>query len=411
MTDTLRLRAPQAPLDAAIHLPASKSESNRALILAALSRGAITIHNLSDAQDTQVLRKALDELPDEIDIGDAGTAMRFLTAFLAFQQNRDYVLTGSTRMQERPIGPLVDALRRMGADIAYMDREGFPPLMIFGRNARFGDAQIEIPGHISSQYISALLLIAPTLTDGLEVTITGKVSSRPYIDLSLALLASCGIHCQRKDNVLRIPRQTFHTTTLHIDPDWSAASYWYSLVGLAPEGSQVLLHGLGETPRQGDSRISDIMLPLGVATSAHPQGILLSRQKPAASVPSTLDFTDCPDLAQTVIVYCAAQGFSCTFTGLESLRIKETDRIAALDTELRKFGASLVETAEGWSLSGAFTPAQVTVDTYGDHRMAMAFAPLVCKTGELTIRHPGVVAKSYPGFWKDLEGVGFLLLS
>jgi 3-phosphoshikimate 1-carboxyvinyltransferase len=408
MSESLLLRAPVQPFRTEVFLPSSKSESNRALILAALSRGSVKIENLSEAKDTQVLSQVLSQLPDEIDIGDAGTAMRFLTAFLAFQQNRDYVLTGSTRMQERPIGLLVDALRRMGADIAYMDREGFPPLMIFGRNARFGDSSIEIPGHVSSQYISALLLIAPTLTDGLEITITGKVSSRPYIDLTLALLEACGVHCERRDNVLRIPRQSFRPTTLRIAPDWSAASYWYSIVGLAPLGTEVLLHGLGGVPRQGDSRIRDLMLPLGVATADHPEGLLLSRQSPAEAPPSTLDFTDCPDLAQTVIVYCAAQGIPRTFTGLESLRIKETDRIAALDTELRKLGVSLAETADGWSLRGVFTPAQVAVDTYGDHRMAMAFAPLVFKTGGLTIRHREVVAKSYPKFWQDLERAGMV---
>jgi 3-phosphoshikimate 1-carboxyvinyltransferase len=366
----------------------------------------VKAENLSDARDTQVLQKALAEKADEINIGDAGTAMRFLTAYCAFQQ-QDVVLTGSARMQERPIGPLVEALRSMGADIACMGREGYPPLMIFGRNARFGDSTIGIAGNISSQYISALLLIAPTLTDGLDISVTGKISSRPYIDMTLSLLEECGIHCEQAFQRYHIARQSFRPATLVIDPDWSAASYWYSIAGLAAPGTQIFLNGLGGVPRQGDSRIAGIMEKMGVTTTPEAGGILLTQSKPPSALVPQMDFTHCPDLAQTVIVYCAAQHIEAVFTGLESLRIKETDRIAALTQELSRFGITLEESKAGWSLKGIFKPRRVSIETYGDHRMAMAFAPLAIATGELEIRDADVVEKSYPAFWSDLADAGF----
>lgn len=400
------LTAPRRAIRCKVTLPASKSESNRALILAALSRGIVKAENLSDARDTRVLQKALAEMPDEINIGDAGTAMRFLTAYLAFRQ-QDVVLTGSARMQERPIGPLVDALRSMGADIACMGKEGYPPLMIFGRNCRFGDSFIEIAGNISSQYISALLLIAPTLPDGLDISVTGKISSRPYIDMTLSLLEACGIHCEQGFQRYRIPRQSFRPATIIIDPDWSAASYWYSIAGLAAPGTEIFLSGLGGVPRQGDSAILHIMEKLGVSTTRDPGGIYLTQTKPPSSIVRHMDFTHCPDLAQTVIVYCAAQNIDAVFTGLDSLRIKETDRIAALSQELSRFGVTLEESKAGWSLKGVFKPRRISIDTYGDHRMAMAFAPLAIATGELEIRDADVVEKSYPAFWTDLSDAGF----
>jgi 3-phosphoshikimate 1-carboxyvinyltransferase len=397
-TNHTRMPAPKK-----IHLPGSKSESNRALILQAMSNGRIKIQNLSAAHDTQTLQNLLTTNPETLDVGHAGTAMRFLTAYLAFRPE-DKVLTGSPRMQERPIGPLVDALRKMGAEIAYLGKEGFPPLMIFGRNAKFRDAQVSLPGNISSQFISALLLIGYAQPDGLQIHLEGEVTSRPYIEMTLQLLANFGITHTWEGNTITLPRQHLRAGTYAVEADWSAASYWYCIAALS-ESCEIHLHGLKPNSLQGDSIVADKMAALGVQTLWQKDVLHLTNTgNPAQNI--HWDFVDCPDLAQGLIVTAAAMGIEARFTGLQSLRIKETDRIAALQNELRKFGVDLNEGVGEWWLSGKFTPQSAEIQTYQDHRMAMAFAPLALICPGITIQNPEVVTKSYPGFWEDLKHVG-----
>jgi 3-phosphoshikimate 1-carboxyvinyltransferase len=401
----MRLRFPgHHILKGDIHLPGSKSESNRALILQAMAKGLVQIHNLSQAQDTQVLQQLLAGNPETMDVGHAGTAMRFLAAYLAFRPE-DRLLTGSARMQERPMGPLVDALRAMGADIACLGREGYPPLLIFGRNAKFRASEVTLPGNISSQFISALLLIAHAQPDGLRIRLQGSVTSRPYIEMTLALLGKFGIAHTWQGDTITVPRQHLRAGTYAVEADWSAASYWYCMAALH-RGTSLRLHGLGRDSLQGDSVVAAKMADLGVQTLWQKDVLVLAGGGQVAQK-IDWDFTDCPDLAQGLIVAVAALGVEATFTGLHSLRIKETDRIAALQAELRKFGMALVEGDAEWRLVGTFRPAAAAIATYGDHRMAMAFAPLALVCPELEIEDPAVVGKSYPGFWEDLRAVGF----
>ena len=402
------LRSSTKAIRATIHLPSSKSESNRALIIGAYSSGLAQIENLSDAKDTVTLERLLREKPEEMDVGHAGTAMRFLTSYLAFQP-RDYVLTGSARMQERPIGPLVDALRKIGAEINYMVREGYPPLMIHGRNARFGDKEVEIPGGISSQYISSLLMLAPTLTDGLGITLTGEIRSRPYIEMTLRLMERFGVAHSWEGRRIHVPRQAYRAGTYAVEADWSSASYWYCLAALADE-AEIELPGLRRDSWQGDQAIVELMAGLHVATEWTADGVKLVKRR--GDLPEELrwDFSGCPDLAQGVLVAMAVLGVRGEFTGLESLRIKETDRIAALQNELGKFGVALEEEdgmkGKLWTLSGEFTARPAEIPTYHDHRMALAFAPLALHVEGLVILEPDVIVKSYPSYWADLEKAG-----
>ncbi len=408
MSGTIRIHATQTHLKGCIQLPSSKSESNRALIIRALSHGFAEVENLSEARDTVILEHLLREMPDELDVGDAGTAMRFLTAFLAFQP-RDFILTGSSRMQERPIGPLVEALRSIGAEVNYMRREGYPPLMIHGRNAKFGDSMIDIPANVSSQYISALLLIAPTLTDGLSIRLVNEVRSRPYIEMTLRLMSHFGVNTIWERDMIRVPRQPYAAGTYFVEADWSAASYWFCMVALS-EQAEITLLGLRRDSWQGDKVVTEMMADIGVETEWLDNGLKLTKDDLPLPTHVHWDFTSCPDLAQGLLVSLSALGINGRFRGLESLKIKETDRIAALQNELRKFGITFEEKRDThgpfWELSGNFNPTKATISTYKDHRMAMSFAPLALKVKDLQILSPEVVVKSYPGFWDDLEKVG-----
>ena len=416
INDSLSLRWSGGALRGLAHLPASKSESNRALILHALAGGG-HLHNLSDAHDTQLMRALLAGAPgtDRLSAEDAGTVMRFLTAYLAVTGWRGE-LTGMPRMQERPIAVLVEALRQAGADLDYAGREGFPPLYLRGF-APVADGssptRLSVRGDISSQYISALLMVGPYLPGGLELTLTGAVGSRPYIGMTLALMARFGSMCTPDADTTRlvVPAGRYYAADYAVESDWSAASYWYALVALAPAGSEVALPGLRQQSLQGDQAITGMMTHFGVETTYLPaEGGVQLRQVPRAAAPGVLrlDFSDCPDLAQTVAVVAAALAVPLDLTGLESLRIKETDRIAALQIELAKFGGDLQEVEEGVfrAISTDFQVENQSVATYHDHRMAMAFAPLAL-LGPLVVEGPHVVRKSYPQFWNELARAGF----
>jgi 3-phosphoshikimate 1-carboxyvinyltransferase len=405
MSATISLTPPGGALSGTIHLPASKSESNRMLVIRALSQNSIEVRNLSEAHDTQTMIGLLAENPETLDVGHAGTAMRFLTAFLAFR-SEDKVLTGSQRMQQRPIGLLVDALRTLGADIHYLDREGYPPLMIFGRNSKFGESRVSIPGNVSSQYISALLMIAPTLPDGLRIDIEGDIGSRPYIEMTLGLMAKFGIEYRWEGTSILVERRLYQRGSYAVEADWSAASYWYCIAAMAEE-AEFTLPGLRRDSWQGDHVVAEMMAGLGVETEYSEEGVKIKKVKVRMPDAVVWDFRDCPDLAQGLLVMLAGLGIKGRFTGLESLRIKETDRIAALQQELGKFGMRLDEKDAVWTLTGTFEVATASIPTYQDHRMAMAFAPLALHCPGLQIEESEVVRKSYPGFWEDLKKVGF----
>ena len=400
------LHHPTGHLTGQVPLPSSKSESNRVLIMQALSQGRIQVENLSSAQDTQTLKKLLLENPETMDVGHAGTAMRFLSAYLAFRPE-DKILTGSTRMQERPIGLLVDTLRQMGADIQYLNEEGYPPLAIYGRNSRWGEDEVQIQGDVSSQYITALLMIAPTLPDGLRLEITGTCRSWPYIEMTLALMEQFVIQHTLAGNKISIARQSYQGGPYKVEGDWSGASYWFVATGLA-ETSEIILPGLSPKSLQGDAIVLKWVKSLGVKSTWEAEGLCLRRET-GQTLPQTVqwDFKDCPDLAQGLMVLLAGLGVNGSFTGLQSLRIKETDRIAAMQTELGKLGIRLVEDGDTWQLEGKLLPRATTIHTYEDHRMAMAFAPLVLKVPGLRIADAEVVSKSYPDFWKAMQVVGF----
>lgn len=405
-------------IDTEIKLTGSKSECNRALIISALSQGSVIVENLSVAADTVTLASVLKQLNREgteeieikdstlVDIGPAGTAMRFLTAFLTIHSGK-FFLTGTERMKQRPIGILAEALKSIGANISYAEVEGFPPLQISAPFEQTSNS-VSIKGDISSQYISALLMIAPTLPLGLQLNIEGELTSRPYVEMTLAMLAQTGIQHDWNDNIISIAPQTFQASKLYVEPDWSAASYWYAIAALADQSS-IFLPGLNGYSLQGDSRITEIMANFGITSQFKNGGVFLKKE-PKILERKIFDLKDCPDLAQTIIVVCAALGHNCTFTGLETLKIKETNRILALQTELAKIGVKLIEKNFSYKLdcSELHFPEKLFVNTYEDHRMAMAFAPLALKIDCLEIEEKQVVEKSYPYFWNDLEKAGFL---
>jgi 3-phosphoshikimate 1-carboxyvinyltransferase len=398
------------PLQGTAHLPASKSESNRALLLQKLA-GSGSLTNLSEANDTVLMERLLGQAAhtDLLDAEDAGTVMRFMTAYLAVSGWRG-TLTGAARMKQRPIAILVDALRALGASIEYVEQEGYPPLRFQGGAITAAATELAVRGDISSQYISALLMVGPVLPAGLRLRLTGEVGSRPYIAMTLSLMKHFGGSADELAPDLAEARAgVYRPADYEVESDWSAASYWYALVALAPAGSAVTLPGLRAQSWQGDYVIQHIMTSLGVATEFAAEGVHLT-QVPldvAELLAQPLDFTDCPDLAQTVAVVAAAQAVPLRLTGLKSLRIKETDRIAALQTELRKFGGDMVEVTPGVFeiQSHNFHVSGQEVATYEDHRMAMAFAPLALR-GALTILEPSVVRKSYPSYWRELAKVG-----
>ncbi|WP_094570525.1 3-phosphoshikimate 1-carboxyvinyltransferase [Mucilaginibacter xinganensis] len=407
-----------------VQLTGSKSECNRALIIEALSNGKVKVENISDAADAVLLAGILRaEVKDrkleisgaddsriehplsEINVGPAGTAMRFLTAYLALQ-DEGVILTGSERMKQRPIGILVEALRELGAQIEYVENEGFPPIKLKGSLVQQSN-KVSIKGNISSQYITALLLIAARLPFGLELHIEGDLTSRPYVEMTLAMLQTAGIQHTWQVNVIAIKNQDFTTTSLYIEPDWSAASYWYAIAALADE-AELFLPGLTQYSLQGDSVITEIMANFGITSQFKDGGVYLQKEAKAISR-KIFDLKECPDLAQTIVVICAALGHEATFTGLETLKIKETDRIKALQNELAKIGVKLTEKGQVYKLdcSEKQIPEYVFINTYDDHRMAMAFAPLALLIPQVEVEDADVVEKSYPAFWKDLEKVGF----
>lgn len=384
------------------HLPASKSISNRVLVLNALAGGESQLHNLSDANDTRLMRELIGSESPLIDVEDAGTTMRFLTAYFAIT-GRVKTLTGTPRMLQRPIGILVDALRTLGATIKYKKTEGYPPLEIQGFSGQKAN-RISIQGDVSSQFISAVMMIAPLLPQGLTIELTGKVGSRPYIEMTAALMGKFGVRCSFSENLIRIDHQEYNACELSVESDWSGASYWFAFTALAREADIRLPH-LFEDSLQGDHVVRRLMESFGVRSTVEGGMLRLTRQGSADSF--SWDFTHSPDLAQTIAVVCAAKGIAGYFTGLESLRIKETDRIAALQRELRKIGADLREDGKGWRVHpSASLPEHAEFETYEDHRMAMAFAPLATMM-DVSIINPVVVKKSYPKFWLDVEAAGF----
>ena len=444
-------------VNSSIVLPSSKSISNRALAIGSLAGSIASITNLSDCDDTEVMQRWLTERPSTVDVGAAGTSMRFSTALLAVGQG-EHVITGSERMKNRPIKILVDALRRLGADISYVEKEGYPPLRIVGKGG-LSYGSVSLPGNVSSQYISALMMIGPYLKDGLILTLTDKVISRPYIEMTMSLMRQFGAkvywdcssdesngivdeYCNSnstvdelchsngtvdetlesnsaddkstESNVIIVEPGRYAVKSFNVESDWSAASYWYEMVALSSEGdARVLLPGLYEDSLQGDSKGREVFSLLGVKTEYTKDGVLLSKKTREVDT-LEYDFVKMPDLAQTFVVTCCMMGVPFHFTGLESLKIKETDRIVALKNEMAKLGFDLEDRNDSELLwdgrRRALTAEEydrVAIDTYEDHRMAMAFAPVALVNGSIRINNPHVVSKSYPRYWDNLLTAGF----
>lgn len=410
-----RLTAP-CRLEATISLPASKSISNRALIIYALSGGKNMPNNLSDCDDTEVIINALRNMPEEIDIKAAGTAMRFMTAYLSVMEGT-HILTGTERMKHRPISILVDALRKLGANIEYVGTEGYPPLRITGQSLNGG--LLEIPGNVSSQYISALLMTAPMLKEGMTLHLLGDIISRPYIDLTLWMMGEFGADAEWFSNdTIVVKPQPYKSRDYFIESDWSGASYWYEMMALcADKRSEVKLTGLMDGSKQGDSTTRYIFSLLGVKTQFESKqaGIAqtVTLKQNGRCVPKLeYDFINAPDLAQTFVVTCAAKGIPFHFKGLSTLKIKETDRIEALKTEMRKLGYVLQDHNNSeliWDGERCDPSFEQGIDTYEDHRMALAFAPYAFLHDKLIINNPQVVTKSYPHYWEDLRLAGFTI--
>ena len=402
-------------IEGTVVLPSSKSISNRVLVINALSgnRGVLP-ENVSDCDDTRVMVKWMNSLDDIVDVGAAGTAMRFSTALLSVMEG-EHVITGTDRMKQRPIGLLVDALRGLGASIEYVEKEGFPPLKIKGK-PKLSGGRVLLSGGVSSQYVSALLMIAPVMRDGLTIELVGDIISRPYIDLTISLMKIFGADAHWvSENEIRVESKDYSVEDFFVESDWSAASYWYEMVALSDD-AEIVLPGLFCNSCQGDSKVAELFEKLGVATEfvvgdgfdacvrLYKTGNVCER--------FDYDFVDQPDLAQTFVVCCCMLGVPFRFTGLQSLKIKETDRISALEREMAKLGYVIVEengcvlSWNGERCKGDITPV---IDTYEDHRMAMAFAPIALKLGEIRINDPQVVTKSYPRFWDDLKSVTFVI--
>lgn len=408
-----KLSAPKK-LDATVALPASKSISNRALIIYALSGGHIMPQNLSDCDDTEVIINAIRYMPDVIDIKAAGTAMRFMTAYLSLMRGT-HTLTGTERMKKRPIKILVDALRSLGAEISYLEEEGFPPLSITG--TKLTGSVLEMSGSVSSQYISAVLMIGPMLDKGFELRLTGDIISRPYIDLTLYMMNEFGADADwTSADTITIKPVPYKTREYLIENDWSGASYWYEMMALMDNpDAKLMLTGLKDGSKQGDSVARYIFSMLGVKTvfesktSRKPQTVTITAN--GRCLPRLeYDFINSPDLAQTFVVTCAAKGVRFHFKGLSTLKIKETDRIEALKKEMRKLGYVIESRNDSeliWDGDTCEPQMEKGIDTYEDHRMALAFAPYALKSGEIIINNPQVVTKSYPHFWESLEEVGF----
>lgn len=389
-----------------IQLPSSKSICNRALVIRALSKGNNTIENLSDCDDTSVMIKALNEMTPTINIMAAGTAMRFLTAYLSVTEGC-HIITGTERMKQRPIKVLVDALRELGADIIYTENEGYPPLKITGKS--LSASEISLPGNVSSQYISALLMIGPSLKNGLRLTLTGEIISRPYINLTLQIMKEFGARAEwTGNNVLTVYAQKYSPVDYYIESDWSAASYWYEIAALSDD-AEIELPGLFKNSFQGDSKVAELFSLLGVETEYSNKCVTLRKKGKVVDV-MEYDFINQPDLAQTFVVTCCMLNIPFRFSGLQSLKIKETDRISALIKELGKLGFVISQQNDSvlyWNGERCTPEDNPSIDTYEDHRMAMAFAPVSLKMDNLKINNPHVVSKSYPHFWENLKSAGF----
>lgn len=400
----LKLTNESKEVKAHVQVTGSKSESNRLLILQALFQN-IQIRNLSNSDDTRVLQKALTIDEEVIDIHHAGTAMRFLTAWFAGREGREVVLTGSDRMKERPIKILVDALISLGADIQYVEQGGFPPLKIKGRKLTAN--RVKVQANISSQYISALMLIAPGLPNGLTVELEGKVTSVPYIEMTLKLMKQCAIEGSFENNEIRIPAvETIEPVMQTVESDWSSASYFYSIAALSNR-ADLTLESYKKDSFQGDRVIAEIFKELGVETTFLEGKIRLLKKDLQLPEVLRLDLANAPDLAQTIAVTCFGLGIGCELSGLYTLRIKETDRLEALKNEIEKLGGRVQITADTLTLErSAVINPNVQIATYNDHRMALAFAPLAMKT-PIEIMNADVVSKSFPGYWRDLSDLGF----
>lgn len=400
---TKQLHITNKNLNLEINLPSSKSISNRALIINALAYSPYEIENLSDCDDTRVTVKALNSNDTTFDIGAAGTAMRFLTAFLS-KTVGEWVITGSERMKNRPIRLLVDALNSLGARIEYVDKEGFPPLRIVGSALTGGE--VTLNGGVSSQYISALMMIAPYMINGLTIKLEGTVISVPYILMTKQIMQEFGVKVSFEHHQIDIRPQTYTPVPYKIESDWSAASYWYEALSIAGNG-KIFLKGLYPNSTQGDSKVAELFGQLGVKTEYVPDGVILTSTNNYVSE-FDYDFTDQPDLAQTFAVTCCLRGIPFHFSGVQSLKIKETDRVAALINELGKLGFKLFEPIDSelaWAGEKTARDEQISIKTYEDHRMAMAFAPAAL-VYPLIVEEPQVVSKSYPSFWDDFGKMG-----
>src|SRR5574344_267429 len=411
----IKIEAP-ATFRATIKLPSSKSISNRSLIIGALAKNFVLPENVSDCDDTQVIINALTHMPDVIDIKAAGTAMRFLTAYLSITPGT-HVITGTESLKHRPIGILVNALRFLGAEIEYMEEEGFPPLKITGAEHEGGN--IELPEDISSQFISALLMIGPMLKNGLEIKLIGDIISRPYIDLTLWTMREFGADADWTDiNTISVKPKPYIKRDYQIESDWSASSYWYEMMALNNDDeAEINLPGLMDASKQGDSAARYIFSLLSVKSKfsttdpAIPATVTLQRK--GRPIPRLdYDFINQPDLAQTFVVCCALMNVPFRFTGLHTLKIKETDRMEALKTEMKKLGYIIRtenDSIMSWNGERCEPQQEIAIDTYEDHRMAMAFAPAAFKLPYILINNPQVVSKSYPHFWDDMRKAGFTI--
>ncbi|GAA3635383.1 3-phosphoshikimate 1-carboxyvinyltransferase [Flavivirga jejuensis] len=388
-----------------IQITGSKSESNRLLLLKALYP-EISLDNVSNSDDSNLMTNALSSNTGLVDIYHAGTAMRFLTAYFSVQEGREVVLTGSKRMKERPIEVLVEALQELGADISYVENEGFPPIKIKGK--KLIKNKVSLKANVSSQYISALLLIASKLENGLELTLVGDITSVPYIKMTLSLLDEIGVDATFNGHVITVkPKVNAQTPkTLTVESDWSSASYYFSIAAISEVGTEIRLSSYKENSLQGDSVLVDIYKHFGVSAVFNDHGVILKKEFSNLE-PLTLDLKNAPDIAQTIAVTCFALGISCDLTGLHTLKIKETDRLVALKNEIEKLGGQVDITDKSLHLSTSTIINEfVPIETYHDHRMAMAFAPLALKTA-IIIKDAEVVSKSYPTFWDDLKSIGF----
>lgn len=394
-------------LKASINLPASKSISNRALILNALSMSPYEIQNLSDCDDTKVMLDAFNSEGNLFDVKAAGTSMRFLTAFLS-RMPGEWIITGTERMKDRPIYVLVDALNSLGARIEYLGKVGYPPLKIKGSALQGGE--IFLSGDVSSQFISALLMIAPTMEKGLIIHLEGEIISVPYIKLTLKMMEEFGVKATWEERTIQVFHQEYRPVAYNVESDWSAASYWYEMLALANDG-EVELSGLKKDSPQGDSKVADLFLDLGISTEFTEKGVIL---KKTGRLTKKLfhNFVNEPDLAQTFVVACCMKNIPFLFTGLQSLKIKETDRIEALKAEMKKLGYVITDSKDSileWNGERCSPEENPVISTYHDHRMAMAFAPAAIGLGEIRIDDPMVVTKSYPAYWNHLEAVGFYI--